>query len=221
VNLKNRLLKIILGISFAVALAAGVSYYIFMPRGPIVEFNYNRDAKQMLQYFYDDWWWLFPGKDFSPEYILEHKAPGKEWYQQKYKGKLNIKVVRKDGHVAAFTTYYKKNHYEGVVQFIYVAPAFRRQGLAVKLTKYAVDQLFKMGLPKVTLTTRINNPARKIYEGLGFIETGRDGHGLMFYKINEKTFREGLKKKFEPKVIEGLEKEAEVPENLYYKPPGS
>jgi len=202
VNLKNRSLKIILGISFLAVLVAGVTYYSFMPRGPIVEFQYDRDAKDILKLFYDDWYWLFPGDDYSPEYILEHRAPGKEWYQQKYKGKLNIKVLRKKGKIAGFTTYYKKNYYEGVVQFISVSPEFRRQGLATKLTKYAVDQLFKMGVPKVTLTTRVNNPARKIYEGLGFTETGRDGQGLMFYKIDEKTFRKGLKKKFVPKKID-------------------
>lgn len=219
---KSRLLKIVLSAFLAAAVLGGIAYYFFTPRGQVVEFNYDRDAQQVLQHFYNDWWWLFPGKDYSPEYILKHRVPGKEWYQQKYKGKLNIKVVRKDGKIAAFTTYYKRNSFEGVVQFIYVAPEFRRQGLATLLTKYAVDQLFKMGLPRVTLTTRINNPARKIYEGLGFISTGGDQeNGLIFYKIDENTFREGLKKGFVPKVIENLQQEASVPENLYYKPSGA
>lgn len=208
-NLKGRSLKIILGILSSVALMSGIAYYFFMPRSEIVEFQYDRDAKGVLKIFYDDWYWLFPGDDYSPEYILENRAPSSEWYQRKYKGKLNIKVLRRDGKIAGFTTYYKKNYYEGVIQFIAVAPDFRRQGLATKLTVYAIDQLFKMGLPKVTLTTRRNNPARRIYEGLGFTMTGDDGNvdaydQLVFYKIDEKTFRDGLKKGISPKKIEGL-----------------
>jgi len=203
-NLKKHALKIIAAIFFVFALIGGVTYYSLKPRSEIIPFVHDRDAKEMLKIFYDDWYWLFPGDDYSPEYILKHQAPGKEWYQQKYKGKLSIRVVRKEGTIAGFTTFYKKNLYEGVVQFISVAPGFRRKGLATKLTVYAVDQLFKMGVMKVTLTTRMNNPARKIYEGMGFTETGRDGDEFIFYKIDEKTFRQNISKKIKPKQIEGL-----------------
>jgi len=208
-NFRDRSFKIVAGIFLSIALVSGITYYSLRERGQIIQFDYDRDAQQMLKIFYDDWYWLFPGEDYSPEHILKYKVPGKEWYQQKYRGKLNIKVIRKKGKIAGFTTYYKENLYEGVLQFISVSPDFRRQGLATLLTKYAVDQLFKMGVAKVTLTTRRNNPARKIYEGMGFTLTGHDGNvsaydQLVFYKIDEKTFREGLSKPFVPKKIEGL-----------------
>jgi len=155
----------------------------------IVDFNHGRDTKEILKIFYDDWDWLFPGPDYSPEYILKHKIPGKELYQARYRGKLQIKVLRIDGQVAGFTTYYKKNFYEGQVQFVAVSQDFRRQGYGRRLTISAVKGLFALKCKKVFLFTRLSNTrARSLYESLGFKEVDRDD-GFITYSVREKDFK--------------------------------
>ena len=191
--MKKRLLALTIGAALLVVIGGGITYYYYSSQytaqqGIIVDFVTERDTKPMLKLFHDDWYWLFPGPDYSPEYILKHKAPGDEPYQERYKGKLQIKVIIKDGKLAGFTTYYKKNFYEGIVQFVAVSPEFRRQGLGRILAEHAVNELFKMGNIKVTLTTRLNNPARRIYERMGFKKTGGDGE-FVFYAITKKEFK--------------------------------
>jgi len=189
---QKRTTKLIAGIVLTAALVGGVAYYTLAPRGPIVDFVYDRDAKEMLKLFYDDWYWLFPENEistnYSPEYILKHKAPSKENYMPRYRGKLNIKVLRKDGKLAGFTTYYKKNFYEGWVQFVSVSPDFRRRGYGKMLTEYATQALFDMGMTRVVLNTRTNNPARRIYERIGFKAFSFDRDEFVLYEITKDRF---------------------------------
>ncbi|MCK5632450.1 GNAT family N-acetyltransferase [bacterium] len=176
--------------AFVLACIASVVYYKSFDSGPIVSFVEERDTKEILDIFYNDWYWLFPGPDYSPEFILKNKAPGKEWYQARYMGKLHIKVLRESGKVAGFTTFYKKNFYEGHIQFVAVAKDFRKKGYGQMLTEHAIKSLIDLGSKKITLLTRLNNTrARSIYERIGFKETRRDD-GFIFYFITPKVFKE-------------------------------
>lgn len=188
--MKRRSLKVVAAVALAIGLTGGIAYYMTRPCCPVSDFVSQRDRKEMLKIFYDDWYWLFPGSDYSPEYILDTKSPGKEAYQAQYRGKLQIKVLRKDGKLAGFTTYYKKNFYEGQIQFVAVSPAFRRKGYGQMLTVCAVKGLFAMGCKKASLLTRLNNEkARRIYERLGFKETSRDDDGFIYYSVTPKDFK--------------------------------
>jgi len=55
-----------------------------------------------------------------------------------------------------------------------VAPAFRRQGLGIRLTRYILDQKRREGLRHVWLEVRASNvAAQHLYTGLGFCISGR------------------------------------------------
>ena len=190
-NVKSRYLKIVAGASLALVLAGSIFYFNQVSQGPIVDFVYERDAQAMLKIFKDNWYWLFPGPDYSPDYILRHRSPGREPSRAAYRGKLHIKVLRENNDVAGFTTYYKENFYRGRVQFVAVSLTFRKKGYGRLLSDHAVKQLFALGCRKVILTTRINNhKALRIYERIGFKETSRDDeYGLIDFAISRKDFK--------------------------------
>ena len=187
-NVKNRYLKIIAGASLALVLAGSIFYFRQSSQGPVVDFVYERDVQAVLKIFHDNWYWLFPGPDYSPEYILKHRSPGQEPSRAAHRGKLNIKVMRENNEVTGFTTYYKENFYIGRLQFVAVSSAFRKRGYGRLLTEYAIRQLFSMDCRKVVLQTRTNNhKAMRIYERLGFKETSRDDE-FISYAISRKDF---------------------------------
>lgn len=175
----------------ALALIGGISYFgtSSAEHGKIVDFDEARDMQECLKIFYDDWYWLFPGPDYSPEFILKYRSPGEPAYYARYQGKLIVKVLRDNNKVAGFTTYYQKNFYEGEIQFIAVAKEFRRKGYGKQLTEFAVKSLFDMGVQKVSILTRLGNEkARRIYERLGFQEESRDEE-FIYYSVGRTDFK--------------------------------
>ncbi len=192
-NFGGKRITIVAVLVAALGLMGGIAYYsksCAAVEGQIIDFNESRDTKAMLKIFYDDWYWLFPGSDYSPEYILKYRSPGAASYYTRYFGKLNIKVLRQNNTVAGFTTYYQENFYNGEIQFVAVSKDFRRKGYGKLLTEYAVKDLFKMGVKKVSLCTRLNNEgARRIYEKVGFKEIHRDEDGFIYYSIFPENFK--------------------------------
>ena len=58
----------------------------------------------------------------------------------------------------------------GFIYDVYTLPEGRRQGLAKRLMQLAVDQLREAGQSVVRLNVFAGNPARNLYEDLGFTE---------------------------------------------------
>ncbi|MGB8955261.1 MAG: GNAT family N-acetyltransferase [Tumebacillaceae bacterium] len=58
----------------------------------------------------------------------------------------------------------------GFIYDVYTLPEGRRQGLAKRLMQLAVEQLREAGHPVVRLNVFAGNPARTLYEELGFTE---------------------------------------------------
>jgi ribosomal protein S18 acetylase RimI-like enzyme len=56
----------------------------------------------------------------------------------------------------------------GFINEMYVLPPFRNQGVAEKLCKAAFNQLKIQGFTKVHLNVYGGNPARRLYQKLGF-----------------------------------------------------
>lgn len=55
-----------------------------------------------------------------------------------------------------------------------VHPSFRRRGIASALVKALVEALKERGSHSLTLEVRVSNePARELYERLGFVQVGR------------------------------------------------
>jgi len=64
----------------------------------------------------------------------------------------------------------------GYVAEIAVAPTHRREGRARRLLSAAFDHLRSEGCSEIRLTVHPeNDPARQLYESLGFGEVGREG----------------------------------------------
>ena len=59
---------------------------------------------------------------------------------------------------------------QGFIYDVYTLPEGRRQGLAKRLMKLALEQLREQGYEQVRLNVFAGNPARDLYEELGFEE---------------------------------------------------
>lgn len=173
-----RRISVVLLLCIALFGATGTWYFLNQQRGPIYEFTVDRDREGILDIFKNNWYWLIAdGDTYDPEFMMKYHAPNS--YDPYYVGKLKIKVIRdtcdgKDTFIG-FTTYYMLSPGLGRIQFVAVRPEFRGKRYGEKLTEYALNDLKKMGAKKVKILTRTDNTAAlKLYNRVGFKETGRD-----------------------------------------------
>lgn len=165
---------------FTMSLGAGIFYYLSIPRGPIYDFDPARDTQDILQVFERDWYWLVSSDDYSPEFMLKYRAPGRN---PLYIGRLRIKVLRENDAFVGFTAYYMKTSDLGFLLFLAVDPEFRGKGYGDTLTRYALNDLIRMGTKRIRLVTRTDNiPAQKLYSRMGFRETSRDDEGFVYFE---------------------------------------
>ena len=178
--MKQRTLKkLLLGGLVLAALSTGIGYYLWIPRGPIYEFKYERDAAGILDLFKTDRYWLVASEEYSPEFTLKYRAPNRD---PRYLGQLNIKVLRQNDAFVGFTAYYMKKRELGLILFLAVKPEFRGKGYGQQLTKYATDELIGLGAKQINLVTRTSNlKAQALYNRLGFYETLRDDEGFVYF----------------------------------------
>lgn len=165
--------------TIAIMLGGGISYYFFsshkqeaVAEGPVYNFNDERDTEDVLQLFLKDWKWLST-RDYSEErlrFMLKTHSPNE--FEQRYFGKMHIKVLREQDHFVGFITYYMKNAFDGHILFLAIEPEFRGKRYAHKLIDFAKKDLKNMGAKFITLLTRITNEkGLKLYRREGFQET--------------------------------------------------
>jgi ribosomal protein S18 acetylase RimI-like enzyme len=163
---------------------AGLWYWSHR-EGPIYDFDYKRDAQEILKIFERDRYWLLMSEDFSPEFMLKYRAPNP--YEIQYLGRLHIKVLREKDQFAGFAAYYMKEAGLGWLLFLDVNPDFRGKNkrCAEKLLKYALEDMKKMGAASVKLFTRTDNlRAQGLYRRVGFHEISRDNAGGMYFQYD-------------------------------------
>ncbi|MFC1845607.1 GNAT family N-acetyltransferase [Candidatus Dependentiae bacterium] len=153
----------------------------------VVDFVDDRDTNQVLKIFYDDWYWLVReplNQVNDPVFMIEHRSPSRGWPKE-HNGTLDINVIRQDDQVAGFVFYFKVSAYLGRVSFLAVAPAFRRRGYGRMLLEHAIKKMFNAGCKKVSLFTLQKNPARRIYERVGFKERWHDQQddAIFYYEL--------------------------------------
>lgn len=161
-------------------------FYYRLSSDAIWEFNEVRDTAFILDAFKRDWYWLVEGFDFSPENLLKYRSVAR---RPDLKGKVKIKVAYEGKTPVGFVVYYPKSFSVGFINFVDVNPEFRSQGWAYKLVDYAIKDLIKEGVTRITLLTRSNNyAAQKLYTRYGFQETSRD-EGFVYYdyKVPQKV----------------------------------
>ncbi len=161
-------------------LSIGIIYHLWLPRGPIFEFDPARDTQPILNIFERDWYWLLSSEDYSPEFMLKHHAPNRN---PLYMGRLRIKVMRQHDTFAGFVAYYMKTSNVGFILFLAVEPKFRGKKYGAQLSQYALNDLIRIGAKRIMLVTRTSNlPAQRVYNELGFIETSRDDEGYVYFE---------------------------------------
>lgn len=168
---------------FLILLVAGIFY--FRPQqSPIVSYNAARDKEFIQQMFADEWYWFIPdNQNFSLEEIF---MPDSLAIHQQQTIKM---AINEQGKPVGFIVYLMPKFYQGQIRFIGVHKDFRGQGHSKLLLTHAIQDLFQRGAKKITLMTRlINEPARALYEKMGFTETKR--HDLYIdYQVTPETFK--------------------------------
>ncbi len=174
----NKIKKLLLAASLATIVSVGTYYYFSIPRGPIYEYNEARDTQLILDLFKKNWYWLVSSADYSPEFMLKHRAPSKN---PLYIGRLKIKVLYEQDDFVGFAAYYMKTKDIGFVLFLAIQDELRSKGYGRLLMQHALDELAKMGAKKIRLVTRPTNvSAQKVYKVVGFYETSRDEEFVYF-----------------------------------------
>jgi len=176
---------------FFIAVLASGTFLFYKYKTPaqiqvngVEEFQYNRDAQDIKKIMKDDWKLLIESDDYSVEHMLTKRAPSE--YEPEYFGKMRIKVVRKDGKVVAFITYYLQQTYQGHILFVAVDKDYRGQGHAKKLIQYALNDLKQMGAVYARLYTKdYNTKAKSLYSdkfGFELYARQKDKDGVHFVK---------------------------------------
>jgi ribosomal protein S18 acetylase RimI-like enzyme len=166
-------------------LLSGIGYGVYWyaclsSRVPVYEFDPKRDTKPILDIFERDWYWLVANDDYSPEFMLEYRAPKQD---PLFAGRMRIKVLREKDQFVGFAAYYMKNNKLGFLNFVDINPEFRGKRYAEQLVRYAINDMKSMGAQRIDLVTRPSNvSAQALYKRLGFILTGQDPD-FVFYTL--------------------------------------
>lgn len=176
-------------VALSIAVGVGLGYYYRSPQQPstlpIVPFEYERDAQEVIQLFKEDYE-ILSTRDFDLQFVdwvIRSHSPNE--YEPEYEGKMFIDVLRDEGHVAGFVTYYLRSPFVGTVLFLEIGAPYRKKGYGELLIRHGIAQLFAKGVQVAQLLTRASNfPAQRLYNRVGFTETGRD-EGFVYYAITQ------------------------------------
>lgn len=164
-------------------LILGGAIFLVIPRWyGISDYRHDADFPTILKILQDDWYWLVSedSTDFSPEYTFSHRA----FSPTHADGSLTILVYRMHGKPVAFLTYYKVQGCYAVIQFVAVAPEYRRRGYAQALLKHVLENAPKEGVCSFDLTTRVSNEsAQRLYKQFGFEQSYLDDGFIGFHKL--------------------------------------
>ena len=117
------------------------------------------------------------------DFILNLKELGMKWYIEKIYGwdtdiqrektkheienhKKDMRIIEVDDNDIGVTTFYEENN-EYVVGLIIVHPDYRGKGVATNIIKKYID-IAKKNNKNIKIKTYKLNPAKKLYERLGF-----------------------------------------------------
>ncbi len=89
------------------------------------------------------------------------------------KGAYTLIAEDASGSIAGFVVAGRGSPRIGYVATLDVAPPFRRQGLGTRLMQAAEERLRDLGLWKIRLETATSNPARHLFEKLGYECVGK------------------------------------------------
>ena len=177
----SRIKKISIIALICAVVCGGVWYYSSQEKGPIYEFNQQRDTAAILKLFDQNWDWLIANEGSSPAFYLKYRTPNDN---PLFFGKLHIKVLREQDNLIGFVAYFLEYHPDvWRLLFLAVDEKYRGKGYGTTLANYAIDDMIKRGAKKIALWTRLSNPAQNIYKKLGFVEGYYTEGGYIYYEL--------------------------------------
>lgn len=159
-------------------LGLALVFYVYYKQSnsEVEAFNFDRDAAKVDELFHkgDNWYWMISNSGsatFSMDFALRYQSSSQ--FEKKYD--LVLKVLKIDGNLAGFLAYYKKSAHVWHLLFLVVDQDYRRQGVAKKMLKFAIDDMISRGAIKIDLATRNNNfKSQSLYKKSGFKQTHSD-----------------------------------------------
>ncbi|MCX5924242.1 MAG: GNAT family N-acetyltransferase [Candidatus Dependentiae bacterium] len=179
--MKNIKIKVLV---VALMLGAGIGSYLWH-KSHVVEiqdFDFQKDSAKVDELFHkgDNWYWMIStgsSATYNVDFMLRHKTSSQ--YEKKHD--MVVKVLKVGDNIAGFLAYYPLSEHVWQLLFLMVDQDFRRQGIAKKLLKFAVDDMVSRGAIKVSLATRNNNfKAQSLYKTFGFKLTSSDEEFVFF-----------------------------------------
>ncbi len=167
-------------------LAGGAAWYFSSPAGPIVPYNAARDRAFIIDLFKKNWYMLisdYHAEDFDVPFMLDRRSPS-GGSDRGDTGVLIMKTYLENNEPIGFILYYPKKLKVGQLLFLGVAEEHRRKGIARKLANYAIEDMKRLGMLGVKLTTRTENTkAQSLYESMSFKQIWTDGAYVNYEKI--------------------------------------
>lgn len=173
--------RYIIIISIALLTITGGYYYTHYQSDPIYTYQEKRDLHEIMDIFKDDAYWLYSSPDYSPLFAFKTKSPNKD---VAYLGKMQIRVLRINGKLMGFVTYYMmKDGTTAHILFLGVHKDHRRKGYGLQLMRRAIEEIKQLGAKQIKILTRIENiKAQNMYRGLGFLDDYIDPRGFIYFK---------------------------------------
>lgn len=133
------------------------------------EFLFGLFKATMQEYVAQIWGW---DEEWQQAYFQEHFDPSRE------------QIVVLDGEDIGVQAIEERADALFLAK-IYILPEYQGQGIGTQLIASVLDRAFGRGLP-VTLRVLKGNPARRLYERLGFVAVGEtETHSLMKAMLDE------------------------------------
>lgn len=176
-----KIVKVFVAIA-VIAMACYVGYYVRKHEVfgdtslKIQDFQLDKDSVAIDEMFHqgDNWYWMICNES-AATYSIDFMLRNKSSVQFEKRRDLILKVAKKDNKIIGFLAYFPKSAYVWHLLFLLVDKDFRRQGIAKKLLKFAVNDMVHRGALRVDLATRNNNfRAQSLYKNFGFKLTHTD-----------------------------------------------
>jgi ribosomal protein S18 acetylase RimI-like enzyme len=111
------------------------------------------------------------------EYVEATWGWQEEWQQEYFARKFdphNRQIIRIDGQDAGVIVIEPRIE-ELYIALIEILPAFQRRGIGTAIVRQLINTADSDGLPVSLHVLKTNNPARQLYERLGFISVQDEG----------------------------------------------
>jgi ribosomal protein S18 acetylase RimI-like enzyme len=120
---------------------------------------------------------LLPWTDEQKSGFIAHQFEAQDAHYRSHYSDAAFNVIEVDGEPAG-RLYVHRGRSEIRIVDIVLAPPFRGRGIGTRLLAALIAEADDGGL-KLSIHVEVNNPARRLYERLGFVHAGEHGIYLL------------------------------------------